>query len=203
MNILNNVDQQTIDTYNKLAYSYDEEVLDFWKDFPREFIEKFCSLSGPSVVSVGSGTAQDALLLQEAGKHVVCLDASEVMVRISSERGFKSVVGSFDALPFENGSFDAAWVYTSLLHTPKNSIGAPLAEIHRVLKPSGIFALGLIEGDTETYKLSSGVQSPRLFSLYRKEEVIELCNKYGFELAYFSEFMPRSKNYLNFIFRKK
>lgn len=196
------MDQQTVDTYNKLARSYDDEVLDFWNDFPREFINKFCELSGSQVLSVGSGTAQDALLLKEAGKHVVCLDASEAMVAISSERGFESVVGSFDALPFENESFDAAWVYTSLLHAPKDSIDTPLKEISRILKPSGIFALGLIEGETETYKLSSGVQSPRLFSLYKKEEVLALCAKHGFELVFFNEFMPRSKNYLNFIFKK-
>lgn len=196
------LDKQTIDTYNKLAHEYDDEVLEFWEHFPRTFISKFAELSGPNVLSVGSGTARDALLLKDAGKEVICVDASEAMVTISSDRGFKSLVADFNSLPFENGSFDAVWAYTSLLHVPKVEINTAIQEICRVLKPSGILVLGFIEGEAETYKVSSGVQSPRLFSLYTKEEIQALYVKHGFEFLHFDEFKPRSKTYLNFIVKK-
>jgi len=195
-------DQQTIDTYNKLALEYDNEVIEFWEHFPRTFISKFAECSGPNVLSVGSGTARDALLLKDAGKIVVCVDASEAMVRISSERGFKSHVADFNSLPFESGSFDAVWAFTSLLHIPKAEINTAFQEIRRVLKTSGILILGFIEGTTEEYKTSSGVQSPRLFSLYKKEEVDSLCERHGFKFIYLEEYKPRSKNYLNFIVQK-
>jgi ubiquinone/menaquinone biosynthesis C-methylase UbiE len=198
------MDKQTIYTYNKMAKQYDENTVDFWDEFPRTFLDKFVELSGMKIVDVGSGPGRDALLLQKTGKEVVCVDASEAMVELSSERGLKSVLAGFDNLPFENESFDGVWSYTALLHTPKKTIDVPLTEICRVLKPSGIFALGLIEGDTEAYKESSGVGMPRWFSFYQKEEVEIICNKHGFELVYFEMFMPRSnKNYLNFIFQKK
>lgn len=196
------MDQQTIDTYNKMAKEYDDETVDFWEHFPRTFVDKFIELSGKKIVNIGSGPGRDGLLLQQAGKEVVCVDASEAMVKLSSERGLESVLAGFDKLPFENESFDGVWSYTAVLHIPKKSIDTPLNEIFRVLKPSGIFALGLIEGDSEEYKESSGVDMPRWFSFYQKDEVENLCKAHSFELIYFETFKPRSKNYLNFIFRK-
>jgi len=196
------MDQQTIDTYNKMAREYDNETVDFWDQFPRTFLDKFIELSGKKIVDVGSGPGRDGLLLQQAGKDIICIDASESMVKLSSERGLQSVLAVFDNLPFENCSFDGVWSYTALLHTPKKSINAPLEEIYRILKHSGIFALGLIEGNTEEYKESSGVDMPRWFSFFQKDEVIKLCKNHNFELIYFETFKPRSKNYLNFIFKK-
>ncbi len=196
------MDQQTIDTYNKMAKEYDDETVDFWDRFPRTFLDKFIGLSENKIVDVGSGPGRDGLLIQQAGKEVVCVDASEAMVKLSSEKGLPSVLAGFDNLPFENESFDGVWSYTALLHVPKKSIDIPLVEISRVLKPSGMFALGLIEGDTEEYKESSGVDMPRWFSFYQKDEVKSICKEHGFELVYFETFRPRSKNYLNFIFRK-
>lgn len=197
------MDKQTIDTYNKMAKEYYDETIDFWKLFPRTFLDKFIELSGKKIIDIGSGPGRDGLLLQRARKEVVCVDASEAMIKLSSERGLKSVIADFDNLPFEKESFDGAWSYTALLHIPKKSINVPLKEISRVLKPSGIFALGLIEGDSEKYKESSGVDMPRWFSFYQKDEVANLCKQHNFELIYFETFKPRSKNYLNFIFQKK
>lgn len=196
------MDQQTIDTYNKMAIEYDEETIDFWNQFPRTFLDTFVELSGKRIANIGSGPGRDGILLQQAGKDVICVDASEEMIALSSKRGLESILSSFDQVPFENESFDGVWSYTALLHTPKKSIGTPLREISRTLKPSGIFALGLIEGDTEEYKESSGITMPRWFSFYQKEEIENICSEYGFELLYFETFKPRSKNYLNFIFRK-
>lgn len=196
------MDRKTIDTYNTLAHDYDTETIEFWETFPRSFLDKFVELSGKKILNEGSGPGRDGLLLKDAGKEVVCLDASEEMIKLSRERGLESVLGSFEKLPFLDNSFDGVWAYTSLLHIPKPEMGAALREMHRVLKPQGYFALGLIEGDTEEYKLSSGVSLPRLFSFYQKEEVEKLCKDAGVELVHFETFKPRSKNYLNFIFRK-
>ncbi len=196
------MDQQTIDTYNKMAKGYDEETANFWEIFPRTFLDEFIKLSGKKIIDIGSGPGRDGLLIKQAGKEIICIDASGEMIRLSFDNGLESVLASFDNLPFENNSFDGAWSYTSLLHTPKKLISTPLQEIFRVLKPSGIFALGLIEGKTEEYKESSGVNMPRWFSFYQKEEIENLCKQNGFELIHFETFKPRSKNYMNFIFRK-
>lgn len=138
------MDQKTIDVYNKIARDYDNETIDFWDRFPRTFLNNFIQLSKSKILDVGSGSGRDGLIFKEAGKEVICVDASEAMIKLSSERGVESILAEFDNLPFNDGSFDGVWAYTSLLHTPKKLIGTNLYEIFRVLKPSGIFALGLI-----------------------------------------------------------
>ncbi len=185
-----------------MAREYDLETMGFWEKFPRTFLDRFIEISGKRILDIGSGPGRDGLILQEAGKDMICLDASAEMVKLSIERGLESIVGDFDNLPFPKESFDAVWSYTALLHTPKASIQAALAEIKRVLKPGGIFGLGLIEGDTEQYRESLGVNMPRWFSYYTKEEIERLALIHTFNLVYFDSFKPGSKNYLNFIFKK-
>lgn len=197
------MDRKTIDTYNRSAEAYDEETVDFWERFPRTFLDTFIESSGPNILDVGSGPGRDGLLLQIAGKRVTCVDASEEMVKMSRERGLETVQADFNGLPFPDQSFDGVWSYTALLHVPKLQVDTPLQEIHRVLVPGGVFALGLIEGDEEMYRERAGVSQPRWFSYYQKDELEAKVRQHGFTTLYFETFRPRSKNYLNFIFQKR
>lgn len=202
------MDQKTIDTYNQLAKEYDQETAIFWETFPnilKDFLDKFSDFGKGKLLNIGSGPGRDGLLLQEYGFDVTCLDASDAMVALSSARGLDSILGDFENLPFPNDNFDAVWAYTSLLHVPKNEVRKPLAEIHRVLKPYGVFALGMIEGDTELYRNSSDVRQARWFSFYRKPGLEAILTRAGFDLIYFQEFTAGKtnlKNYLNYILRK-
>ena len=196
------MDNATINTYNRTALAYDAETAGFWDLFPRTVIETFSEMVHGRVLDVGSGPGRDGLLLQGKGLEVTCLDASDAMVALSSSRGLDSVVGDFCNLPFPDVAFGGVWAYTALLHIPKAEIQVALSEINRVLAKGGVFGLGLIEGDEEKYRESSGISLPRWFSYYRKEEVEELLQKHGFVVEYFEQFKPGSKNYLNFISRK-
>ena len=196
------MDHQTIDAYNIHAKNYEEETEDFWNQFPRTFFDTFISLSNGKVLDVGSGPGRDGKVLLDAGLDVTCLDASQAMIDLSTARGLKSVLGDLMELPFENESFDSVWAYTSLLHVSKSEVAKAFAEIRRVLKPNGVFGLGLIEGDAEEYRQSTKVTELRWFSFYQKEEVEKRLLDHGFEIVYFETFKPNTKNYLNFISRK-
>lgn len=196
------MDEQTIAAYNLHARNYDEETIDFWNQFPRTFFDTFIRLSSGSVLDVGCGPGRDGLVLQEAGLQVMCLDASQAMVDLANERGLNTVLGDLLALPFEDESFDAVWAYTSLLHVRKDEIAQAIQEIRRVLKPGGVFGLGLIEGDVQEYRESTKVSAPRWFSYYQKEEVETHLANHAFTIEYFEAFRPSSKNYLNYISRK-
>jgi len=162
------MDQKTIDTYNKMAKEYDDETSDFWERFPKTFINKFTELTKGKILDVGSGPGRDGLLLKESGLEVVCMDASESMVALSKQKGLESVVGDFGSLPFADKSFGGVWAYTSLLHIPKSEIYKAIQEIRRVLKDDGIFGLGLIEGDSEEYRESAGVNMQDYFHIIQK-----------------------------------
>lgn len=204
------MDQKTIDTYNKMAKEYDDETSGFWEFFPRSFFDKFIKSVKGKVLDIGSGPGRDGLILKENGLEVVCLDASQAMIQLSSDRGLNSVVGDFTNLPFTNKSFNGAWAYTSLLHIPKKDTYKAFDEISRILKKDGILGLGLMEGESEGYRENLGTDMPRWFSFYTKEEVEKLLKEHGFNILYFETFKPepkprsknRSKNFLNFIAKK-
>lgn len=197
------MDGKTIDTYNLMAKDYDAETADFWQRFPRVMIDLFAdSVKGP-VLDVGSGPGRDALLLKERGLDVTCIDASQAMIELCKEKGLCAIAADFEELPFDDGKFHGVWAYTSLLHTPKAEVNKPMSEISRVLQPGGILGLGLIEGDQELYRESSGMNRPRWFSFYTKEEIEALLEKHGFEVLHFDQFKPASKNYLHFLAKKK
>ncbi|MEK7464334.1 MAG: class I SAM-dependent methyltransferase [Patescibacteria group bacterium] len=196
------MDQKTIDTYNQIAEEYNDETTDFWERFPRTIIDKFIGSVSGKVLDIGSGSGRDGLIFKNRGLAVICLDASESMVKLSTQKGLSSIVGDFNSLPFPKESFDGIWAYTALLHIPKTGIDKPLDEISRVLKTDGVFGLGLIEGTTELYRESSGIGKPRWFSFYTKEEIVNLLNKHGFRENYFEQFKVGAKTYLNFISKK-
>lgn len=200
------MDKITIETYNKLAKEYDQGTTGFWDQFPSTTIEKFSELVGSRgrVLNVGSGPGQDGLLLETKGLQVVCLDGSESMVELSRERGLETIQADLLSIPFPDQSFDGVWAYTSLLHVKRSEIVKALREILRVLKPKGIFGLGMIEGEGELYRENTGgVNLPRWFAFYSKEELQALLNSNGFKILYFEKFQVRSKIYLNFIAKKK
>ena len=81
------MDGKTIETYNQMAKDYDAETADFWQRFPRTMLDLFAqSVHGPAL-DVGSGPGRDALLLQERGIQVTCLDASAAMIELCKEKG--------------------------------------------------------------------------------------------------------------------
>lgn len=196
------MDTQTITTYNKLAVAYDEETVDFWEHFPRTFIDAFADACGPKVLDIGCGPGRDGILLQKAGKDVLGVDGSEAMVALSRERGLEAVLADIADLPFPDAWFDGVWSYTTLLHVSKSEVDTALAEIKRVLKPGGAFALGMIEGDTEEYRTSSGMDQARWFSYYQRDELVQRVEKHGFALMHEETFKPGSRQYFNLLFKR-
>ena len=194
------MDKITIDTYNKSATDYENETKDFWDRFPSTIIDHFeKSCKKGKVLDIGSGPGRDALLLKERGFDVVCLDASDKMVELCKQKDLEAVVGDYMHIPFSEASFDGVWAYTSLLHIAKKDLDKALIEIKRVLKPGGIFGLGMIEGEQELYRHSSGIHLPRYFAFYTEKELEEILRKHGFKMVYFETFKPASRRYLNYI----
>jgi ubiquinone/menaquinone biosynthesis C-methylase UbiE len=198
------MDKITIDTYNKMSEEYDKETADFWDRFPEEVFKYFIEhCKGKRILDLGSGPGRDALILKEIGFDVICLDASQKMVEICQSKGLQTVQADLMSIPFADKEFDGVWAYTSLLHISKNKIDKALIEIKRVLKDGGVFGLGMIEGEEELYRHSSGVSMPRFFAYYQEKELQDKLYEHGFKMIYFHAFKPRTKRYLNYICIKK
>jgi SAM-dependent methyltransferase len=88
------------------------------------------------VLEVGCGPGWASERIQdELGAEVVAIDQSERMVELTRARGVDARVGDVQALPFADGSFDAALAAWMLYHVP--DVDAALAELTRVLRPDG------------------------------------------------------------------
>jgi len=198
------MDQATIQTYNKYSQIYDQEVIEFWDNFPKTTVDEFCKgLNGKRVLDLGSGSGRDALILKDKGLEVVCLDASPEMVKITNQLGFETIEADFSNLKLDNNSFDGVWAYTSLLHIKKEEVQEVLKEIYKAIKPDGIFLVGLIEGvfegDVERENMPG---EKRYFRYYKEDEIKEMVEELGFRFEFQERYTPHSKTYLAQIYTK-
>ena len=197
-------DKRTIAAYEKYAQVYDEEVKDFWENFPTEFINEFSAgLPGNRVLSLGSGSGRDALLLRNCGLEVICVDASKKMVDITSSLGFESVCATFTDFDYGSESFDGIWAYTSLIHVPKLEAKKIIKRICAALRTDGLFVFGAIEGKTAgMIERDTMPGSLRFFKLYERDELRRLIESCGFDFVYECDYQPNTKTYLNQIYRR-
>lgn len=108
------------------------------------------------IVDAGCGEGQDTLFLLNEGFHVIAVDVSERNLGILSQKVTESQIHSdsfvyyvadlVEEIPIESATVDAVldvWVLGSVILPHDGRIGAKqyLAEVHRILKPGGLFIL--------------------------------------------------------------
>lgn len=172
-------------------------ILDHLKNEFSLFTEK---LPGKKIMDLGSGPGRDALLLKENGLNPICVDISASMIKLCSERGLEAVQMDIEDLDFENSSFDGVWAYASLIHIPKKRIYNTLARIREILKPSGLFFVGMIGGDSETlYQSKDKPDKKRFFALYQDDEFRKVLSDYFTIIASKDFSTPNGEKYLNYL----
>ena len=98
---------------------------------------------GIDVLEVGCAQGRGLIALTELGHRAVGIDphepALEVARRLAQEHGMAVEVanGQAEAIPEPEGRFDLVLAFSVMEHV--NDLGASLREIHRVLKPRGVF----------------------------------------------------------------
>ena len=130
------------------------------------FLDLLVAEARRKVVEVGTGPGVDARAFLARGLAVSGVDLSPEHVRLAREAGVDAVVGSVLDLPYADGSFDAGWTMSTLLHVPDRQLDAALAETVRVLAPGAPLAVGVWGGpDWEGPSEQDRFQPPRFFSL--------------------------------------
>ena len=100
---------------------------------------------GGDVLEIGPGPGATTDLLRRSHERVTCVEIDPKLVNALRQRfagGNVAVVeGDATALPFPDGSFSGAVAFTMLHHVPSPQLqDRILAEVWRVLRPSGVFA---------------------------------------------------------------
>jgi SAM-dependent methyltransferase len=152
---------------------------------------------------LGSGPGRDAIFLTGKGLHPVCVDISDEMIKICHEKGLEAYRMDIEDLDLKNASFDGVWAYTSLVHIPKTRLCNALARIKELLKPRGLFFVGMIEGTGEImYQSHNQPGKERFFARYTDEEFREALGAY-FEIVAAKKFTTsKGEAYLNNVCQK-
>lgn len=99
------------------------------------------------VLDVGCGDGAVAQLLAPRAKSYTCLDRNERMIEAARRRladhDVRCVVGSADALPFDDSRFDQVLLFHVLTQVPQPS--KVIAEAARVLRPGGSLVVLALE----------------------------------------------------------
>ena len=149
-------------------------------------------MTGKTVLDIGCGAGGIALHLAKAhgAGHVTGFDVEEPVIanarRRAEAEGMSGrvafVEGAPGPLPFADETFDVVFSKDALLHVPDKD--ALFAEIHRVLKPGGVFAASnwMIGHDSEpspemrTYIAAEGLS----FSMASPARYADAMRKAGF-----------------------
>mgnify|MGYP001182247184 CR=1 FL=1 len=102
----------------------------------RLLVREFTPLGAPRIADIGCGKGRFARVLagEIPGARLVCSDVSLKMLA-HVRPPFSACAASMTALPFADGSFDAAYAIESLEHAV--DIAAATAHICRIVRPGG------------------------------------------------------------------
>ncbi|GAC47069.1 demethylmenaquinone methyltransferase [Gordonia aichiensis NBRC 108223] len=137
--------------FDGVAKRYDitNTVLSFAQDRRwRKATRKALAL-GPSdvVLDLAAGTAVSTVELSASGATCIAADFSLGMLKAGADRAVPKVAADALALPFADGSFDAATISFGLRNV--NDVAVALGELNRVLRPGG--RLAICEFSTPTF----------------------------------------------------
>jgi len=141
-------------------------------------------------LEIGAGTGQDSAYFQQEGLGVVAADLSAAMVERCRAKGIDAHVMDFLHLDFPAESFDAVFAMNCLLHVPNHDLPAVLAAIRAMLRPGGLFFVGVYgtqegEDSTEGTLGDDRHVPPRSFSWRTDERLLGFAADARFELVDF------------------
>jgi SAM-dependent methyltransferase len=157
-----------------------------WKIAERDaFLRRLQQEGCLRLLEIGAGTGQDAVLFAANGLDVVATDLSPQMVARCLAKGLDARVLDFSELDFEPASFDAVHAMNCLLHVPDPELPAVLAGIARVLRPGGLFFLGVYGGTSGAGAAGWDEHVPPRFFAWRSDDEIVRFASQSFEVIDF------------------
>lgn len=174
------------EAYDARAQWRDGVVKEPWKLVERQsFRDRLAP--GARVLEIGAGTGQDSAYFQQERFAVVAVDLSPVMVEHCRAKGIEAHAMDFLHLDFPAGSFDAVFAMNCLLHVPNRDLPTVLAAIRTILRPGGLFFLGVHGGrqSAEGPVEDDEHVPPRFFSLRTDEQLLDFATTAGFEVVDF------------------
>jgi SAM-dependent methyltransferase len=157
-----------------------------WKQAERQAFRQRLA-PGARLLEIGAGTGQDSAYFQAEGCAVVAVDLSAAMVARCRAKGIKAHVRDFLHLDLPAASFDAVYALNCLLHVPNHDLPAVLAAVAAVLRPGGLFFVGVYGGEEtgEGPIADDAHVPPRFFSWRTDEDLLGFATAARFDVVDF------------------
>lgn len=196
--------EDTKRVYDKYALVYERNTQGYLEQYLLNEAQLFIdSLLGKDILDLGSGPGRDSLFFKSRELNPVCVDISPSMIELCREKGLVAYEMDIENLSFEDSSFDGVWAYTSLLHLPKRVFPSVLKRLSQILKPRGVFFIGMKEGDFDGWIASSLYGNEgRFYVLYQSDELERFLSAH-FDIIHRSQIQSRQDNYLNYLCRNR
>ncbi len=193
---------KTIDYYNKNAQSFYDRTISV--DLLESY-QKFLKLLPETahILDAGCGVGRDTRYFLSQGYKVSAFDASEEMVRFSTQvTGMDVMKLRFQDLDFQD-CFEGIWASVSLLHISYDETRDVYQKIHQALKPGGIFFASYKYGDSpmptierDFWNMTETMIKPFLEGLF------EVCEIWTEEDTRSKVAPSKDQKWLNFLVRK-
>ncbi|MFC3979160.1 class I SAM-dependent methyltransferase [Streptosporangium jomthongense] len=110
-----------------------------------------------TVLDLACGVGRHAVFLARSGFRCWAVDASPTAVehtRAAAEQAGVDVdlrIGQMNRLPYPDGHFDYVLAYNAIYHGDPEAVRATVQEIHRVLRPGGLYQVTMLSRRNRGY----------------------------------------------------
>jgi len=177
-----------------------------WKRNERKvFLSHLKSEKKKKLLEIGAGTGRDSFYFKKHGLKVTTTDISSANVQYCRRRGLSAFVLDIYDVQKLRKKFDAIYALNCLIHVPRVDFERMLKKIKRLLKPGGLFYLGMYGGVAfEGVHKKDRCRPKRFFSFYQTKDILAIVQKH-YKLEYFKHVTPWKDGgtFQSIILRKK
>jgi SAM-dependent methyltransferase len=160
----------------KLAELEDDH---WWYRERRHLLAKAISGLVPGrALDIGAAGGGNTRVLREHGWDAVALEYGSDGAEVAHGRGLATLRGDATRLPFADGSLDLVMAFDLLEHLEDDD--ASVAEVHRVLKPTGTYLVAVPADPRLWSEHDEAVDHVRR---YTREGLLELLDRGGFDVT--------------------
>ncbi len=188
---------ETLRVYEQRVDRYSAASGSAVSDEVRRLLDAVIARLGPGghVLEVGTGPGREAAYLEERLLRVDRTDATAAFVARLRAHGHQARL--LDVRDGDlGGPFDAVLANAVLLHLDRGQARLALAACRRAVRPGGLFALTLKDGDGESWS-DAKLGAPRWFVYWRKDALRDLLSAVGWHVLDLRKVQGRTEPWLH------
>ncbi len=178
-------------TYSNVADQRDEMGEAAWRwPIAERVLEIMQRESKTTLLEIGAGVGYTSQWFVDHGIDVTATDLAPGQVELMRRKGLDARVADFYNLGFEPETFDAAWAMNCIHHVAAADLHDVLVGVRDVLRPNGLWYLGVWGGRDEEGMYHEDFYQPARFLSLRSDDTIRDAVAAVFDVEWFETFLP-------------